>query len=81
MEETMTKQELKRLVERAVDRRMEVWLAQLTDALLGTSEQDLALQPEFADSLRRALEQARAGEGVDLASFREQMGQRLGETG
>ncbi len=74
MEETLTKQELKDLVERTIDRRMAVWLAQLTDALVGVSEQELPLQPEFAASLRRSLEQARSGEGVDLATFREQLG-------
>jgi hypothetical protein len=47
---------------------------QLTDALIGTSEEDLPLQPEFAASLRRSLEQARSGEGVDLDAFREQLG-------
>lgn len=74
MEETLTKQELKDLVERTIDRRMEVWLAQLTDALVGMSEEELPLQPEFAASLRRSLEQARTGEGTDLATFREQLG-------
>ena len=73
MEETLSKQELKELVERTIDRRMEVWLAQLTDALIGMSEEELPLQPEFAASLRRSLEQARAGEGTSLADFREQL--------
>jgi hypothetical protein len=74
MEETLSKQELKELVEHTIDRRMEVWLVQLTDALIGTSEEDLPLQPEFAASLRRSLEQARSGKGVDLDAFREQLG-------
>jgi hypothetical protein len=74
MEETLSKQELKELVEQTIDRRMEVWLVQLTDALVGTSEEGLPLNPEFAASLRRSLEQARSGEGVDLDSFREQLG-------
>jgi hypothetical protein len=74
MEETLSKQELKELVEHTIDRRMEVWLVQLTDALIGTSEEDLPLQSEFASSLRRSLEQARSGEGVSLNTFREQLG-------
>ena len=74
MEETLSKQELKELVEHTIDRRMEVWLVQLTDALIGTSEEDLPLQPEFAASLRRSLEQTRSGEGVSLNTFREQLG-------
>ena len=74
MEETLTKQELKDLVERTIDRRMEVWLAQLTDALVGMSEDEGPLQPEFAASLRRSMEQARSGEGVDLVTFRQQLG-------
>ena len=74
MQETLSKQELRELVEHTIDRRMEVWLVQLTDALIGTSEEDLPLQPEFAASLGRSLEQARSGEGVDLDAFREQLG-------
>ena len=74
MQETLSKQELKELVEHTIDRRMEVWLVQLTDALIGTSEEELPLQPEFAASLRRSLEQARSGKGVSLDTFREQLG-------
>ena len=74
MEETLSKQEFKELVERTIDRRMEVWLVQLTDALIGTSEEELSLQPEFAAALRRSLEQARSGEGMDLDTFRKQLG-------
>lgn len=74
MEETLSKQELKELVEQTIDRRLEVWLVQLTDALIGTSEEGLPLQSEFAAALRRSLEQARSGEGIDLGTFREQLG-------
>jgi hypothetical protein len=74
MEETLTKQELKELVEHTIDRRMEVWLVQLTDALIGASEEASSLQPEFAASLRRSLEQVHSGEGMGLNSFREQLG-------
>ena len=73
MEETLSKQELKDLVEQTIDRRMQVWLVQLTDALVGNSEEELELRPEFAASLRRALEQARCGEDMDLGDFCEQL--------
>jgi hypothetical protein len=40
------------------------------DALLGLQEEESAeLQPEFAASLRRSLEQARLGEGIDLQNL------------
>jgi len=67
--------EFERLVERTIDRRLEVWLTQLMDALIGWQEEASAeLQPEFAASLRRSLEQARSGESIDLKTFREQIG-------
>jgi len=73
--ETLATREFEKLVERTIDRRFEVWLTQLMDALLGSEEEERAeLQPEFAASLRRSLEQARLGEGIDLQTFREQIG-------
>jgi len=73
--ETLSTREFEKLVERTIDRRFEVWLTQLMDALLGSEEEERAeLQPEFAASLRRSLEQARLGEGIDLQTFREQIG-------
>jgi len=72
MEETLSKQELTDLVERTIDRRMEVWLTQLMDALIGASEQEIELKPDFAASLRRSLEQSRSGQGMDLETFREE---------
>ena len=75
MEGTVSKQELEELVARTIDRRMEVWLTQLTDALIGISEEETSvLRPEFAASLRRALEHARTGKTIDLDTFREQLG-------
>ena len=74
MEETLSKQEFKELIEHTIDHRMEVWLVQLTDALIGTSEEELPLLPEFAAALRRSLEQARSREGTDLDTFRKQLG-------
>jgi len=67
--------EFEQLIERTIDKRFEVWFAQLADALSGSREEDTAeLKPEFAASLRRVLQQAHAGEGVDLKTFREQIG-------
>ena len=78
MEKTVVElptKEIEELVERAVDRRLEVWLVQLVDALMGLQEEESAeLRPEFAASLRRALEQARSGKGIDLKTFRTQIG-------
>ena len=74
MEETLSKEEFKELVEHTIDHRMEIWLVQLTDALIGTSEDELPLQPEFAAALGRSLEQARSGECIDLDTFRKQLG-------
>ena len=65
------------LVERTIDRRINVWFTQLMDALTGSQEEEGAeLQHEFAASLRRALEQARSREGIDLQTFRDQSGLR-----
>jgi len=73
--ETLSTEEFKELVERTIDKRLEVWLTQLMDALLGSQEEESTeLQPEFAASLRRSLEQARLGESIDLKTFREQIG-------
>lgn len=67
--------EFETLVERVIDRRLEVRLTQVMDALTGSPEEETAeLQPEFAASLRRSLEQARSGEGIDLQTFRAQIG-------
>ncbi len=57
--------ELEQLVERTIDKRLEVWLAQLADALTGVSEDEMPLRSDFAVSLRRSLEQARVGEGIN----------------
>jgi len=73
--EALSAKEFEELVERTIDRRLEVWLTQLMDAFIGLQDEENAeLQPEFAASLRRALEQARSGEGIDLKTFRDQIG-------
>jgi hypothetical protein len=67
--------EFEELVERTIDRCIDVWFTQLIDALTGLQEEEGAeLQHEFAASLRRASEQARSGEGIDLKTFRDQIG-------
>lgn len=71
----LSAREFEQLVERTIDRRFEIWLTQLMDALIGLPEEERAeLQPEFAASLKRSLDQARSGEGIDLETFREQVG-------
>jgi len=73
----LSAKEFEELVERTIDRRINVWFTQLMDALTGSQEEEGAkLQHEFAASLRRALEQARSGEGIDLKTFRDQSGLR-----
>jgi len=78
MEKTLTElstREFEELVERTIDRRLEVWLTQVLDALTSLSEEEhTELRPEFAASLRRALEQARSGEGIDVKTFQYQIG-------
>jgi hypothetical protein len=73
--ETLSTEDFEELVERTIDRHLEVWLTQLMDALVGwQAEDNTELRAEFAVSLRRSVEQARLGEGVDLQTFREQIG-------
>lgn len=71
----MTDEELEAVVQRAVDERLQVWLTQLMDALSGTTDEDRAhFKPDFAESLRRSIDQASAGELTDLESFRQSIG-------
>jgi hypothetical protein len=65
--------EFETLVERVVDKRLEVWMTQLMDALTSIDEPVSELRPEFADSLRKAIKQSQAGEGLDLKSFRDEI--------
>ena len=63
------------LIEHTIDRRLEIWLTQVMDSLTGNQEQDeVELRPEFSGSLRHSLKQARSGKGLDLKTFREQVG-------
>ena len=71
----LSPEEFEAHVERVVDRRLAVWYRQLLDALSGSDDEEEAdLRPEFAVSLRRALQQAQNGEGIDLQTFRAQIG-------
>jgi hypothetical protein len=70
----MSLQDLEELVDRLVQRRTEVLYVQLMDALGLSEEDELEFKPEFAASLRRSIEQAKAGEGIDLGTFRAQLG-------
>jgi hypothetical protein len=71
----LSTEEFETLIERTMDRRMEVWLTQLLDALTGIEDdEDAEFQPDFAASLTRSLEQARTGQGINLDSFRAQLG-------
>ena len=67
----LSTEEFETLVERAVDRRLEVWMTQLMDALTSIDEPASEFRPEFAKSLREAIKQYEAGEGIDLKSFRD----------
>jgi hypothetical protein len=70
----LTTEEFSDLLERTLDRRLEVWFTQLTDALVGSqAEEGTDLQADFSASLRRSIEQARAGAGADLETFRKQV--------
>jgi hypothetical protein len=72
----LSTKEFEELVERAIDQRLDVWFTQLIDAWTGLQEEEegAELQARFAASLKRALEQARAAEGIDLETFRRQIG-------
>lgn len=50
--------EFESLVERAVDKRLEVWMTQLMDALTSIDEPVSEFRPEFAESLRKAIKQS-----------------------
>ncbi len=71
---TMSPQEFETMVEQAIDRRMQVWLTQLLDALGDSGEgNNVPLQPDFVAALERSIEQARAGNVTDLYEFRRSL--------
>ena len=72
----MTEAEFEALVHKVVDERLSAWLTQLMDALTGTDEEErLEFRAEFAESLKRSIDQAGAGELTDLESFRKSLGE------
>jgi len=68
-------EELQRIIEQTIDRRLSVWLIQLLDALTTLEDEEEALlRTEFEESLRQALEEADSGDVLDLEAFRRQSG-------
>jgi len=68
-------EELQRIIEQTIDRRLSVWLIQLLDTLTTLEDEEGALlRPEFEESLRQALEEADSGDVLDLEAFRRQSG-------
>ena len=72
---TLSTKEFQELIEHTIDKRLEVWLTQLADAWmkLPDDEENAEFRPEFAASLKRSLEQAQRGEGVNLETFRKRI--------
>ncbi len=70
----LSPQDLEELIANTIDRRMQVWLTQLMDAVGSHQEEDQAkMLPDFEESLRRAINQAREGELTPLKDFRRQL--------
>ncbi len=66
--------DLEELITSAIDRRMDVWLTQLLDAIGDIQEEEKAeLQPEFEAALSKALGQAKSGDVMSLDDFRRQL--------
>ena len=71
---SMSSREFESLIGQVIDRRMEVWLTQLLDAIGDTKEEDEAeFRTEFTESLERSRQQSASGETVDLNQFRQQL--------
>jgi hypothetical protein len=66
--------ELENLIGNVIDRRMQVWLTQLLDAVGEQQEEEPAeMQPEFKASLEQAFQQAESGDVIPLSDFRKQL--------
>lgn len=66
--------ELENLITDVIDRRMNVWLTQLLDAIGERQEEDDAeMMPAFEASLRKAIQQADEGDVVSLDEFLTQL--------
>ena len=56
---TLSTKEFEELVEHTIDKRLEVWLTQLTDAWMNfPDEENTPLRPDFVAALKRSREQA-----------------------
>lgn len=67
--------ELENLITDVIDRRMNVWLTQLLDAIGEWQEEDDAeMLPAFEASLPKAIQQADEGDVVSLDEFLTQLG-------
>lgn len=66
---SMSSREFESLIGQVIDRRMEVWLTQLLDAIGDTKEEDEAeFQPQFLESLARSRQQSASGATVYFPS-------------
>ncbi len=66
--------ELESLITDVIDKRMNVWLTQLLDAIGERQEEnDAEMLPAFEASLRKAIQQADEGNVVSLDNFLEQL--------
>ena len=66
--------ELENLITDVIDRRMNVWLTQLLDAIGERQEEnDAEMLPAFENALRKAIQQADEGEVVSLDAFLAQL--------
>lgn len=51
----LSTEQVEQLIERTIDRRLQVWLEQVLDALANSDDDDkTALRPEFSEALRRS---------------------------
>lgn len=70
----LSPQDLEELITNAIDRRMQVWLTQLLDAVGSYQEEEQAeMLPEFENSLQQAIDQANAPGLTSLSDFRRQL--------
>jgi hypothetical protein len=69
----LSPQDLEELIANAIDRRMQVWLTQLLDAVGSNQEEQAEMLPEFENSLQRAINQALMEGLTPLDDFRRQL--------
>jgi len=66
--------ELESLISNVIDRRMQVWLTQLLDAIGEQQDEDEGdMLPAFESSLRKAIQQAEEGDVLSLDEFLAQL--------